>query len=158
MSASDGAAARVRLEDVLPHRPPMVLLDAVEGYDSGRREVTASVVIGPAWRENWAAIEFMAQAAAALAGVCDREEAGREVPPKPGFLLGTRRLELMTDAFEVGRTCYVRAREAFSDGESASFDCEVYERNADGAPRTLARATLNAYRPASVASFAEAES
>ena len=69
------------LEELLPHRAPMVFLDGVESFDSAARSLTATVSITPAHVlyspalggvPNWAAIEFMAQAAAALAGCFDR--------------------------------------------------------------------------------------
>ena len=64
------------LDDLLPHRAPMVFLDAVESFDSAARALTATISITPehvlyspslGGVPNWAAIEFMAQAAAALA-------------------------------------------------------------------------------------------
>jgi len=86
-------------------------------------------------------------AEAALAGAADRAE-GRDGPARPGFLLGTRKLTLDLPAFTVGARYTVRAHSVFRDTESASFDCAVL----DGA-RTVATATLNAYRPPDVAAF-----
>ena len=100
------------LDDLLPHRAPMVFLDAVESFDSEARSLTATISITPAHVlyspalggvPNWAAIEFMAQAAAALAGCFDKER-DPEQPARPGLLLGTRRLDLRVETFVAGRT------------------------------------------------------
>ena len=62
------------LDDLLPHRAPMVLIDGVESFDPVARSLTARMSITPdhvlystalGGVPNWAAIEFMAQAAAA---------------------------------------------------------------------------------------------
>jgi predicted hotdog family 3-hydroxylacyl-ACP dehydratase len=135
------------LDDLLPHRPPMTLLDEVVSVDLAEGTLVAAFAGRREWSGNWVAIELMAQAAAALAGAADRAE-GRDGPPRPGFLLGTRKLTLDLPAFTVGARYTVRAHSVFRDTESASFDCAVL----DGA-RTVATATLNAYRPPDVAAF-----
>ncbi len=140
-------ASSCRLDDLLPHRPPMTLIDEVLSFDPEARTLAAAVVARPAWNESWAAIEFMAQTAAALAGASDRQ-AGREGPPRPGFLLGTRRLELDLPRFETGRLYVATATCVFEDAESASFECAV----SDGG-RVVARAVLNAYRPENIETF-----
>lgn len=140
-------ASSFRLEEVLPHRPPMALLDEIVAFDGISRELTAAATIRAEWSENWAAVELMAQAAAALAGSLDRL-AGQKGAARPGFLLGTRRLTLDISRFEIGRRYLVTARGAFDDDAAASFDCDVR----DGAT-VVARAVLNAYRPADVDEF-----
>ncbi len=136
-----------RLEDVLPHRPPMVLLDEIVSVDEEERSIVTAATIRPEWSENWSAIELMAQAAAALAGVFDRIS-GHNGPPRPGLLLGARRLSLGVPSFEVGRRYFVTARNVFSDDESASFECTVRDGDA-----VLASTTINAYRPSDVGAF-----
>ena len=140
-------ASSYRLEDLLPHRPPMVLLDEVLSVDEKERSLVASATIRPEWRENWSAIELMAQAAAALAGVFDRVS-GSDRPARPGFLLGTRRIKFAVSEFEVGRRYLVTAKDVFSDAESASFECTV--RDGDN---VVASAVLNAYRPDNISAF-----
>jgi len=139
------------LDDLLPHRPPMTLLDEIVSVDLAEGTLVAAFAGRREWRGNWVAIELMAQAAAALAGAADRAE-GYAGPPRPGFLLGTRRLTLDLDAFEPGHRYRVRATRVFSDAESASFDCAVLDGE-----RTVAAATLNAYRPPDVAAFLAAQ-
>lgn len=140
-------ASSCPLDDLIPHRPPMRLLDEVLSVDLASETLVAAFTARRDWCANWVAIELMAQAAAALAGAADRAE-GRDGPARPGFLLGTRKLTLDLPAFTVGARYTVRAHSVFRDTESASFDCAVL----DGA-RTVATATLNAYRPPDVAAF-----
>ena len=136
------------LADLLPHRPPMVLLDEVVELDVAGRAITTAFKVRERWAGNWVAIEYMAQTAAALAGAFDLlENAAR--PARPGFLLGTRHLALAVPRFEVGATYRVTARSVFEDANAASFACELMA--ADGT--VVATATLNAFRPDDVAAF-----
>lgn len=139
----------LQLDGLVPHRPPMRLVDRVVSFDAASRTLVAEAVGRREWGENWAAVEIMAQTAAALAGACDRES-GYTGAARPGFLLGTRKLELGFDRFEPGARYEVRAAVAYTDDESASFDCELLR---DGV--RIASATLNAYRPADVKAFME---
>ncbi|MBO7688429.1 MAG: 3-hydroxylacyl-ACP dehydratase [Kiritimatiellae bacterium] len=145
----------VPLEELLPHRPPMVLIDAVESFDAATKCLVARVTIGPDQLfctsdgvPNWVAIEYMAQAAAALVGFYDKVTAPG-APARPGLLLGTRRLDLKLDRFEMGKTYYISAENVFSDDEAASFICSIQ----DAAGDTVATATLSAYRPPDIEQF-----
>ena len=145
------------LDDLLPHRAPMAFLDGVESFDAAAGTLVATASITPAHVlyspalggvPNWAAIEFMAQAAAALAGCFDKERDPAR-PARPGLLLGTRRLDLRVDSFAAGRTYRVTATSVFWDADSAAFACRI----ADEAGTVVAEATLNAYRPPDFKSF-----
>ncbi|MBR0066933.1 MAG: hypothetical protein IJQ00_05005 [Kiritimatiellae bacterium] len=135
----------------------MVLIDDVESFDPVARSLTARVSITPdhvlystALRgvPNWAAIEFMAQAAAALAGCIDKERDPSQ-PARPGLLLGTRRLDLRTDCFAAGRTYMVKVVSTFVDDETAAFACTIE----DDSGSVVAEAALNAYRPPDFGKF-----
>lgn len=143
------------LEELIPHRPPMALIDAVESFDADVRRLVARVSIddaSPFFSDGavpgWVAIEYMAQTAAALAGCWDRT-IRPDSPPRPGLLLGTRRLTLGLDAFKAGRTYFVTAVNEFNDDEAASFSCSI----SDDAGAVVASAVLNAYRPPDFARF-----
>lgn len=143
------------LDELVPHRPPMVLLDAIESFDAEERRLVARVSPGegsPFFSDgavpNWVAIEYMAQTAAALAGCWDRTTRP-DSPPRPGLLLGTRRLTLGLDAFEAGRTYLVTAVNEFNDDEAASFSCSI----SDDSGAVVASAVLSAYRPPDFARF-----
>ena len=145
----------VPLVELLPHRPPMVLIDAVESFDAATKRLVARVTIGPDQLfctsdgvPNWVAIEYMAQAAAALVGFYDKVTAPG-APARPGLLLGTRRLDLKLDRFEMGKTYFISAENVFNDDEAASFICSIQ----DAAGDTVATATLSAYRPPDIEQF-----
>lgn len=152
----DGAV-KWNLEELLPHREPMVLIDAVEEFVPAERRLTARVKVtegqialfGEAdYVPNWVAIEYMAQTCAALAGCWDRHSAP-ERPARPGFLLGARRLELKLGRFEPLGVYHVTAVDVFSDADAASFECFIV----DDSGQEVARATLNAYRPPDMTEF-----
>lgn len=130
------------LEELIPHRDAMVLIDEIVSCDLAAARLEAAVTIKPQWCENWAAIEFMAQTAAALAGAADRAD-GWMGPPRPGFLLGTRKLELFIDRFTVGHRYIVSAHNAFFADGAASFECAITDPETGS---VVARATLSAFR------------
>ena len=146
---------QIPLDELLPHRPPMVLIDAVESFDAEAKRLVARVTIGENQLffdgmgvPNWVAIEYMAQACAALAGCWDRHVAP-DRPARPGLLLGTRKLELGIDRFEACGVYHVTAEDVLSDADAASFACSIR----DDAGREVAKANLNAYRPPDMTEF-----
>ena len=134
--------------ELVPHRPPMVLIDRVVGYDLEAKSLTAEVTIKERWKDGYVAIEYMAQTAAALVGLFDRLEHEQSLS-RPGFLLGTRKLSLMENGFTVGGVYRITAVSLFCDGDAAAFGCEM----TDSGGHIVATAALNAYRPSNVAEF-----
>jgi predicted hotdog family 3-hydroxylacyl-ACP dehydratase len=100
---------RVICELVLEPNSPFVLAGDAAGDVPG--EVPA--IVG---------LEYMAQAAAAGAGLSARDKGG---PPRMGFLLGCRNLTIAVDSFRVGDRLTVEARRTFGENELASFACQV---------------------------------
>ena len=137
-------ASSWRVEDLVPHRPPMVLIDGIESFDPETPALVATFAGRAEWRGNWSAIEYMAQAAAALAGALGRVS-GDGGEARPGLLLGTRRLELGIDGFVPGERYFVKAVRDYEDGDSAAFACELWRQ---GAPAARCTATLAAHRMA----------
>ncbi len=140
---------------LLPHRPPMVLIDGVEAFDPEAKRVVVSVKIDDSVLffsdggvPSWVAIEYMAQAAATLAGLRDRLLAP-DCAPRAGMLLGTRRMDVELSRFVAGETYHASAECVFEDSDAASFQCEIR----DVTDRVVASATLNAYRPPDMAAF-----
>ena len=146
------------MEDIacfLPHRPPMVLIGGVEAFDSEAKRVVVSLKVDdtiPFFSDGgvpaWVAIEYMAQASAALVGLRDRSLAP-DCTPRAGMLLGTRRMEVGLSRLVAGETYRASAECVFEDTDAASFQCEIR----DVADRVVASATLNAYRPPDMAAF-----
>ena len=143
------------INSLVPHRAPMLAVDAVDEVDIAGKRVVAHARIdsGSPFFDGtgvpaWAAVEYMAQAAALLVGLRDRTLAPGE-NPRPGLLLGTRRLELSADRFAIDADYRISAVCEFEDADAAAFRCEM----ADAAGAVVASATLNAYRPPDMAKF-----
>ena len=139
-------ASSWKVEDLIPHRPPMVLIDDIESIDLESSSLVASFTAKEQWRGNWFALEYMAQTAAALAGAFDKAADDGGAAVRPGLLLGTRRLELGIAEFVPGVRYFVKAVREYADGGSAAFACEIREA-AKGSPSHGCTATLTAYRP-----------
>jgi predicted hotdog family 3-hydroxylacyl-ACP dehydratase len=114
--------------ELVPHRPPMLLLDRVLSYDGER--VVCETVLGPdsPFAEQGevpavVGIEYMAQTIAAGAGLSARDkgdQAGRT-----GFLLGCRNLSIAVDSFQIGDRLTVEARRTWGENQIGSFACKV---------------------------------
>jgi predicted hotdog family 3-hydroxylacyl-ACP dehydratase len=116
---------------LLPHEPPMVLVDGVENYDLQKRIITTSFCVSsesifydksidavPAW----VGIEYMAQSLGVLDGLCGRE-AG--LPPQMGFLLGSRSYNMHITSFKPDEKYLVQVTENFSDNEIGNYSCKI---------------------------------
>lgn len=123
------SASRDRLYQLLPHRPPMLLLDEIAEVSNNC--ASAFVDVGkdcsfyvegygvPAW----VAVEYMGQTAALIAGW--QLEQGL-VEPHVGFLLGTRKLSAAQQWLKAGDRYRVQCQEtATVAGNLANFDCRV---------------------------------
>lgn len=133
------------IADLLPHAPPMVLLDRVTAWDDDG--LTASVTVGPGTRfaspdRGVAAhigVEWMAQACGAFAGL-QAKIVGQ--PVRLGFLLGTRDFTVDRAWFATGETLAVSVRRVFLEDRMAVFDCQI-----DADETTCARARLTVFQP-----------
>jgi len=129
--------------DLLPHKPPMILIDAVQGWEQGRLEASVAIRPGIPFYEPaqgvpaHVGIEYMAQACGAYAGL-EAMTAGLLV--QVGLLLGTRRYLSTVGWFEPGQHLLVRISELFRDGAIGMFDCRI---ECEG--RELATAQLSVY-------------
>ena len=115
--------------DLVPHRPPMLLLDRVLSYDG--QCVTCETVLGPdspfvdgGCVPGVVGIEYMAQAIAAGAGLSARDK-GQGGAARMGFLLGYRNLTIAVDSFQVGDRLIVEARRSWGENNVGSFACKV---------------------------------
>jgi len=129
--------------DLLPHKPPMVLIDAVRGWDEGLLDASVTIRPGIPFHDPargvpaYVGIEYMAQACGAYAGL-EAVSAGQ--PVRIGLLLGTRRYAATVGWFEPDQELLVRIRELFRDGSIGMFDCRI---ECEG--RELATAQLSVY-------------
>lgn len=129
------------VQELLPHRGPAVLLDAVlEDHADGIRATTRITSEHPYFVDGagvpaWVGIEIMAQAIAAHAGL---EVRRAQKAPNAGMLLGTRRYQAETAYFPAGMQLEVTADREFGEsGGVAACACRIL---AEG--RTLVTATL----------------
>ena len=136
------------LAEMLPQAAPMILLsgyetpgdeDAIDSYV----EVTPDspffdAAIGGV--PSCVALEYMAQTMALCVGFHRRRQG---LPPKLGFVLGSRRLALEIEKFIPGKRYRVHAACTFQDEEFGSFDCTIR----DEGDAVVASAALTAFQP-----------
>ncbi len=138
------------LAELLPQAAPMILLSGYYPPDASSDTVEAWVAISkesPFFEPesggvpSCVAAEYMAQTMALCTGLY-RERKG--LPPKVGFLLGTRRLSLKLECFAAGARYRIRVQPLFSDEEFGSFACTIHD---EATGREVASALMNAYQP-----------
>ncbi|MDR2032891.1 MAG: hypothetical protein LBP86_11760 [Azoarcus sp.] len=123
--------ARVYLpiEEYLPHRGRMVLLDTVLEARTGYiRCALTPQLDSPFCREGrvpaYVGVEYMAQAIGALVGWESRE---RGLPVGTGFLVSARQFRSKVDGFAAGGMLTIEARENWRDDDGlAVMDCAIY--------------------------------
>jgi predicted hotdog family 3-hydroxylacyl-ACP dehydratase len=138
--------------ELVPHAAPMLLLDAVTCHEPGHARCLVALREDSPFVEGGrvgaiVAIEYMAQAVAAYAGLQGRA-AGQ--PPRIGLLLGTRELRLLVRDLAAGDVLDVDVRHVFGDAQLGTFQCTVERRPPPGAgpaaPELVAAATLNVFQ------------
>lgn len=132
------------LAELLPHAPPMVLLDEVLAFDGATARCGLTVRPGSMFVEAGrvravVALEYMAQCVAACAAL--RSRARGEPAGQGGYLVGARELRLETSGFEVGDVLEVEATLEFDGRELGTFACALSRRG-----ERLASGVLNVYR------------
>ncbi len=130
--------------DLLPHRPPRVLLDEILGYDetSLRAAVTVSeksLFLEPEGVPVHVGLEYMAQACGAFAGALARDR-GEAV--RIGFVLGARQYRAHVPCFRRGERLMVSVAVLYQDQQMGAFSCRI-----EIGGRLAAEARLNVYQP-----------
>lgn len=133
-----------RIEELVPHRSPMCLLDEV--VDKTESSITCKLILRPdstfvrQGRVRAAVtIEYMAQCVAAYAGY---EQYDKGEKPRVGYLVSVREAVFEEDFLYVGDELLVRAESSWETDRSAVFECEVHK-----AGRAIVRATLGVVNP-----------
>lgn len=133
----------VSIGELLPHRPPMVLIDRLIGSTS--ESVTCEVEISrdcpyatASGIANVVALECMAQAAGVFVGLSDLRE-GR--PIRRGYLIGVNNAEFTVDGFALGTLLRVSATKVAGGDPLASFECKAAVEGDE-----VANAVINVYR------------
>jgi predicted hotdog family 3-hydroxylacyl-ACP dehydratase len=113
---------------LVPHSDAMVLLDRVLEHESGYTICGATADSAVHFVDCdgrvpcWVGLEYMAQCAAVHGGLADR---GRSRAPRPGLLLGSRRLLLHADVLPLGEELRVTARHHMGHSGLVAFDCSI---------------------------------
>lgn len=134
------------IEQLLPHRAPMLLLERVTAHDT--RGICCETVVGARQAlllddngdlPGWCGIELMAQTIAAWAGMQAHQlhEAVRI-----GMLLGTRKYQSQLPVFTAGSLLRIEAHCLLQDAGMASFECRIWLGD-----RECATARLSTYQP-----------
>lgn len=130
---------------LLPHSGKMVLIDQILAYDQHSIITESRADEGHIFAENgklpvWALIEIMAQSIAALGGAL-AYDAGEDV--RLGFLLGSRRFCLYTQALALPVKLRTQVRESIKDANGFGvYDCCLY-----AGETLIAKAALNVFCP-----------
>lgn len=134
------------VQALLPHDQPMVLIDNLVAIDE--TTIHCQVIISEQTMffdqsqqsvGAWVGIEYMAQTVAAWSGYQDYIVNN---PASIGFLLGTRRYQVETDAFQIGDTLDIFAEQLMQSDGMGAFSCTIKCNN-----KVLAQAQLNAFSP-----------
>lgn len=145
-----------QLFDLLPHRPPMLLVNKVDTLSATQSSALVTIddetpfcadiygaIRGTRGVPSWVGIEYMGQTAALIAGYQLQQGLAE---PHLGFLLGTRRFQAEVAHFVTGSTLLVSCAEKALVGDSlATFDCEIHEQSSS---ELLASASLSVFRKA----------
>ncbi len=120
------------IEDILPHREPMIWLSNVVSYEDGFVECEVSHSSTSPFtdeygrRPSWVGIEYVCQAILALEGISRLEDGKRAVP---GFILGAKRIEFTRAYFEANETMLVRVETQVTvDSTFGAYSGELFIR------------------------------
>ena len=142
------------IEELLPHRGTMLLLDAVlAGADESL--IAQARVQGDAWYADatgampaWIGIELMAQTIAAHVGLLARR-AGN--PMRPGVLLGSRSYKVHTPVFARDALLHIEVKELLRCEEGhGAYECVIQHDGVVGA-----EAVIKVFQPRDFQSFIE---
>ena len=145
---------KYKLENILPHDYPMILIDNIININLEEKFVECEVTISEDkiffdksinGVSAVVGIEYMAQTIGCFSYFYNGEE-----KPKLGFLLGTRAYKNSIEKFENGKTYKIKAKEIFTDNELVSFECFIYNKH-----RVCANATINTYLPKNALEYIE---
>ena len=119
------------LQNLIPHRGRMLLLDRIIEYDIERSmraeyDITGDCLFfDPAAGgvPAWAGFEFIAQTISVLAGIRSREKGEN---PKIGFILSIPIMQIEVPVFMPGSTLDIRINETDRTGLIYTFEGEIF--------------------------------
>ena len=144
-----GLLKALPLEEVLPQKPPMILLSGYDPESLTEDGISAWVDISESslfYEEELGgvpvsvAVEYMAQTVACYVGLA---QISNHLPPKIGFLLGSRNISLKIPAFLKGERYRIESELLYEEDGFASFSVSILDK--DGA--CVVKGNLNAFQP-----------
>ncbi len=155
LAAAIDAQCRRPIIELIPHRPPMALLDEACGMEGDFFKAKVRIRPGipffaergepdglPSGVPAWVGLEYMAQTVAAYSGALGLAKGGTI---KPGMLLGTREYAASMPVFAEGRELEVLVRiDIFQERGVSSMECRIRSSGDGGAEAAveLARAQI----------------
>lgn len=145
---------------LIPHQPPMVLLDELvqvqlgNGAETGCAQAQVqvsekSLYATPHGVPAWIGIEYMAQTVSLYSG---HRLAAKNESPKIGFLVGTRRYNVYAEYFPLRTVLDIKAEQEHMDAEGlAVFACTIMAEDV-----CLADARLKVFLPDNIDAFMQA--
>lgn len=144
------------IEDVLPHRAPMILVDSLQEYDRDSARCQVKIATGSPFYNaeksgvpSYIGCEYMAQTIAAFAGAIALDDKGQV---SIGFLLGSRKYKALKPYFHLGQVLDIGVKELYKEDSGLSvFECEI----SDNQTNILAHANINVFQPNDPLAFIE---
>lgn len=140
------------IEDLIPHRSPMILLDRMVAC--GNMMAACEVDIQPGIQFSndndvppYVGIEYMAQAIAAFSGFQRRSEG---LPVEIGFLIGAAKFTSFCSSFRFGQTLLVEVVHTWGGDQLAQFECGIKDARTE---ELLQKASLSVFHPEDGAEF-----
>ena len=139
-----------RIFELIPHRPPMLLINAIEGVTESASSALVYIDSDAPFYEPgvgvpaWIGLEYMGQTAALIAGYQLQQGL---VSPHLGFLLGTRSFKAHSACFTDGVLKVSCQQQALVGEGLATFKCIIENYAGDGIiGQCVAEANLSVFR------------
>lgn len=139
-----------KVEDLVPHSSPMVLIDSISQYDNESLSAIISINEKSKFYQkqlggvpSWVGIEYMSQAIAAFSGIHSKI-ANKAV--KLGFLLGSRKYHILQKVFKKDHQYVIFVQKLYQDGSGlACFDCTIFEQCDEGDNILFVQSKINVF-------------
>lgn len=137
-------------EQVLPHRPPMILIDRLCHYTQEQAKCEVIITEQSQFYDHqrqavpsYIGVEYMAQAIAAFAGA-DALDSGFDV--QIGYLLGSRKYQPSIPWFELGAVLHIDVERLHEESSGLKvFQCQISIDQ-----QTIVDAKINVFLPSQV--------
>lgn len=127
-----GMIERPEIQNYLPHKDSMLLLDRIVEYDLEKFSLVSEVDTTERdlfYRPEmngvpaWVGFEYMAQSIAALSGVAVRTWSEGE--PKIGFIMSIRAFKTSVPAYPAGKNLKISVSQIFREDSVVAFECAI---------------------------------